>query len=115
MYARQKPQSRPHPPHQSFASFVFGPESLLAYRAAQMAATRPGTLANPLYLFGGPGTGKTHLLKAIARQLAERPALEGILYFSAKAFNLGGQLRPPSAPCRHAARASLGRRSPAHR
>lgn len=87
MYARKQDQRGVQPPRQSFASFVFGPESLLAYHAAHTAATQPGTIVNPLYLIGGRGTGKTHLLKAIAGQLAEQPALPGILYFSATAFN----------------------------
>jgi chromosomal replication initiator protein len=72
MLATQGQPSSGQPPRYSFASFVFGPESLLAYRSAMAAATAPGTTFNPLYLQSAPGMGKTHLLKAIAQHLSQQ-------------------------------------------
>ena len=72
MLATHGQPSSGQPPRYSFASFVFGPESLLAYRSAMAAATAPGTTFNPLYLQSAPGMGKTHLLKAIAQHLSQQ-------------------------------------------
>jgi chromosomal replication initiation ATPase DnaA len=63
---------------QTFRTVVTGPQNALAYNAALHVAKTPGTMYNPLYLSGGPGLGKTHLLRAIQAYLT--PRLNGVLY-----------------------------------
>jgi chromosomal replication initiator protein len=87
MLAPHRPLGSGQPPRYSFASFVFGPESLLAYRAAWTVANSPGTTFNPLYIQSAPGMGKTHLLKAIAQHLAQRPDLPNVLYVPAETLS----------------------------
>ncbi|PKB78996.1 MAG: hypothetical protein BZY88_15600 [SAR202 cluster bacterium Io17-Chloro-G9] len=63
---------RPFNPKYSFDSFVVGPSNRLAFSAAQAVSDSPGQSYNPLFLYSGPGLGKTHLLQAIARDCAYR-------------------------------------------
>lgn len=79
------PRDTARPPRASFASFIYGPESLIAYRAAWMAAQHPGT-ASPLTIHGAAGLGKTHLLRAIAGQLAEDGSGRAVRYVHAEAL-----------------------------
>src|ERR671922_1691631 len=57
---------------QTFHTFVTGPSNALAYNVALTVARTPGRVYNPLYLSGGPGLGKSHLLQAIGAYLAPR-------------------------------------------
>ena len=60
----------------SFENFIVGDENRHAFAAAMAAAEEPGKVYNPLFLFGANGVGKTHLLRAVARELRLRnPAL----------------------------------------
>jgi chromosomal replication initiator protein len=73
-------------PKQTFASFVVGPSNQLAHAAAVAAAGGGGRRYNPLFICGGTGLGKTHLVHAIAhRMLSGRPGAR-IVYVSAERF-----------------------------
>lgn len=84
MLAPQRSPVHGQPPRYSFASFVYGPESLLAFRTAWAVATSPGEVYNPLYIQSAPGMGKTHLLKAIAQHLSQRPDMPNVIYVPAE-------------------------------
>ncbi|MCC7406638.1 MAG: ATP-binding protein, partial [Phycisphaeraceae bacterium] len=73
-------------PDYTFDTFVTGPNNRLAYAAAVAVANQPGTSYNPLFIHGGVGLGKTHLLQAICQKiLADRPDAT-ICYLSCDAF-----------------------------
>jgi len=59
-------------PWTTLDNFLVGAFNRFSHAAAASAASNPGELYNPLFLYGVPGTGKSHLLQAIARQLASQ-------------------------------------------
>lgn len=68
----------------TFDSFVVGSNNQFAFGAAQGAAKNPGKLHNPLFLYGGVGLGKTHLIQAIGNTvLVDRPDMR-VLYLPAE-------------------------------
>ena len=70
----------------SFENFVVGKPNELAHAAARRVAEGSNVTFNPLFLYGGVGLGKTHLMQAIAWELQEkRPELQ-VLYLSAEQF-----------------------------
>jgi chromosomal replication initiator protein len=92
------PAPRPEPPRRvstppddlnpkhSFASFVVGPSNQLAHAAAIAAAGGGGRRYNPLFICGGTGLGKTHLVHAIAHRVHESRPDARIIYVSAERF-----------------------------
>src|SRR5437588_2564567 len=80
---------------QTFRTFVTGPPTALAYNVALSVARSPGSVYNPLYLSGGPGLGKSHLLHAIGAYLAPRLNGAEVIVVSAEVFcrEFGAQLR----------------------
>lgn len=70
----------------SFDSFVVGPNNSLAYAAAQAVAEKPGFIYNPLFIYGGSGLGKTHLLHAIGNHLRAQDKKALVLYQTADRF-----------------------------
>lgn len=87
-----QPEFRPIPtqfglnPKYTFDTFVVGKNNELAHAAAQAVARRPGEAYNPLFIYGGVGLGKTHLLQAIANEmLIQNPNLR-IMYVNTEKF-----------------------------
>ncbi|KIN65872.1 Chromosomal replication initiator protein DnaA [Sulfitobacter noctilucae] len=70
----------------TFDNFVVGKPNELAHAAARRVAEGGPVTFNPLFLYGGVGLGKTHLMHAIARELAERKPEMNVLYLSAEQF-----------------------------
>lgn len=70
----------------SFDTFVVGPNNSLAYAAAQAVADKPGTIYNPLFIYGDSGLGKTHLLHAIGNEIKLQHKKASVLYQTADRF-----------------------------
>jgi chromosomal replication initiator protein len=70
----------------TFGAFVVGGSNQLAQAACQTVAELPSRTYNPLFIYGGAGLGKTHLLRAVGHEIASRhPALQ-LLYLSTERF-----------------------------
>ncbi len=70
----------------NFDSFVIGSSNQLAYAAAQAVAANPGTKYNPLFVYGGVGLGKTHLIQAIGNEILRRDPSKKIEYATSEGF-----------------------------
>ena len=70
----------------TFDSFVVGPSTKFAYAAAKAVAENPGETFNPLFIYGESGLGKTHLMHAIANDLAFRAPEKRVLYTTCENF-----------------------------
>jgi len=70
----------------TFENFVVGKPNELAYAAAQRVATSKSICFNPLFLHGGVGLGKTHLMQAIAMEIQQNQKNRKVLYMSAEQF-----------------------------
>jgi chromosomal replication initiator protein len=70
----------------TFDSFVVGACNQFAHAAARSVATNPSRSYNPLFIYGGVGMGKTHLMHAIGRQLIDNFATMRVVYTSSEKF-----------------------------
>ena len=70
----------------TFENFVVGKPNELAYAAARRVAGSDGVPFNPLFLYGGVGLGKTHLMHAIAWEIRRRDPSRRVIYLSAEKF-----------------------------
>ena len=73
-------------PKYVFEEFVQGTNSQMAYAACQAVAENPATRYNPLFIYGGVGLGKTHLMQAIGHHLLDTKRRMKIHYSSAEIF-----------------------------
>ncbi|MDP9272324.1 MAG: chromosomal replication initiator protein DnaA [Chloroflexota bacterium] len=70
----------------TFTNFIVGSANRLAHAAALSVAERPGHAYNPLFLYGGVGLGKTHLMHAIGNAVAAKFPRKRILYATSEKF-----------------------------
>jgi len=86
----QRPQGRPESggfnAKYTFDSFVIGSSNRFAHAAALAVAEAPAQAYNPLFIYGGTGLGKTHLLHAIAQYVAEHSSELSVRYMTSEAF-----------------------------
>ena len=73
-------------PRYTFDNFIVGSSNDLAYAAARAVADHPGDKYNPLFLYGGAGLGKTHLMQAIGNDIVRRQPKARVLYTTTEAF-----------------------------
>jgi chromosomal replication initiator protein len=78
--------THPFNPGFTFDRFVVGTSNQFAAAAAEAVAEQPGKTYNPLYLYGGSGLGKTHLLHAIANRLADSTPSINVAYMTTEQF-----------------------------
>src|SRR5690606_20199757 len=76
----------PLDPRFTFDAFVVGKSNELAHAAARRVAEATDVSFNPLFLYGGVGLGKTHLMHAIAWEIRTRQPERKVLYLSAEKF-----------------------------
>ena len=82
----KNPNSMDFNPQFSFENFVVGPSNRLAHGAAIAVSNNPGQVYNPLFLYGPPGVGKTHLLYAIANGIRNKNPNANIVYIKGDEF-----------------------------
>ncbi len=70
----------------TFENFVVGNSNRLAYTSAIKVADQPGVVANPLYIFGDVGLGKTHLMQCVGNYILESDIHKKVLYIKADQF-----------------------------
>lgn len=70
----------------TFDTFIVGSGNELAYAACQAIAQNPGTKYNPLFLYGGVGIGKTHLIQAVGNAVLAKNTSARIVYASTEQF-----------------------------
>jgi chromosomal replication initiator protein len=73
-------------PKYNFSSFIVGKNNELAHAAAQAVAATPGVTYNPLFVYGGAGLGKTHLIQAIGHNILRENPNHKILYITCEKF-----------------------------
>ena len=73
-------------PRYTFDNFIVGSSNDLAYTASQAVAAHPGEKYNPLYLYGGVGLGKTHLMQAVGNEILKHNPDARVLYVSSETF-----------------------------
>ena len=94
----QKPQ-QPEPstliPRYTFGNFVVGASNQFAHAACLAVANRPADHYNPLFIYGGVGLGKTHLVNAVGHRLLQRNPGQKVIYTTFESFmnQLIGSLR----------------------
>jgi len=73
-------------PRYSFSNFIVGSSNDLAYAACQAVSVNPGVKYNPLFLYGGVGLGKTHLMQAVGNEIIKNQPSARILYINTETF-----------------------------
>ncbi len=73
-------------PYYTFDTFIVGKNNELAKAAAAAVAQNPGQVYNPLFLYGGVGLGKTHLLQAIGHEIIKKNNEKKVLYVTCERF-----------------------------
>ena len=80
------PAQRGLNPKYIFESYIVGKGNELAHAAAQAAADKPGVTYNPLFIYGGVGLGKTHLMQSVGNAILKKDPSKHVLYTTCEQF-----------------------------
>ena len=83
---KQKPTEKLFNPRYNFENFIVGKSNMYAYAASVAVAESPGEAFNPLFIYGGSGLGKTHLMQAIGVHISTINPSLNVLYVSSEMF-----------------------------
>jgi len=83
---QRTPDALQSSPKYTFDTFVIGSGNRFAHAAAMAVAEAPARAYNPLFIYGGVGLGKTHLLQAIGHHVTHRKGLNRVAYISSEKF-----------------------------
>ncbi|MGZ4335541.1 MAG: chromosomal replication initiator protein DnaA, partial [Gaiellaceae bacterium] len=84
--AHTRPESGGFNSKYTFDSFVIGSSNRFAHAAALAVAEAPAQAYNPLFIYGGTGLGKTHLLQAVAQYVSEHSSTMSVRYVTSETF-----------------------------
>ncbi len=73
-------------PRYTFDTFVVGNSNKLAFAACQSVAENPGSKYNPLFIYGGVGLGKTHIMQAVGNAILKKDPKKNIVYVTSEKF-----------------------------
>ncbi len=82
---KQEPNQNLNPKY-TFDTFIVGSHNQLAHAASLAVSKKPGTTYNPLFIYGGVGLGKTHLMQAVGNDVLKRTPDAKILYVTSERF-----------------------------
>lgn len=85
-YSIEWPSNNPFSGQYTFGTYVIGTSNQFAHAACQAVAKQPGLCYNPLFIFGGAGLGKTHLLRAIGHAIHAQDPQSRILFLTSESF-----------------------------
>lgn len=83
---REEVEETPINPKYTFDTFVVGSSNRYLYAAAKAVADNPGNSYNPLFIYGGAGLGKTHIMHAIANQIRSNNPVMNVVYATCEKF-----------------------------
>ncbi|MBI4049371.1 MAG: chromosomal replication initiator protein DnaA [Candidatus Doudnabacteria bacterium] len=73
-------------PKYTFSSFIVGANNQLAHAASIAVSKKPGQVYNPLFIYGGVGLGKTHLMQAVGSEVLKKSSEAKVLYVTSERF-----------------------------
>lgn len=84
--APKKPENQSLNPKYTFSTFIVGSHNQLAHAASLAVSKKPGSVYNPLFIYGGVGLGKTHLMQAVGAEVLKKDPNAKILYVTSERF-----------------------------